>query len=102
MRPSVRVLNSGGPPSVSWEAAGPRSAMDLRWYLAAVAWVTVIASLSWAGAGLSTVRAAGSLAARAASTSAVLLAVDVLSTSTLSRVPLYSGMMVRAPFSTCG
>ena len=68
----------------------------------AVAWVTVIESLSWAGAELSTVSVDGSLAARAASTSVVVLAVEVLSTSTVSRVPLYSGMMSMAPFSTCG
>ena len=76
--------------------------MDLSLYLAAVAWVTVIESLSWAEAGFSTVRLAGSLAASAASTSAVLFAVEVLSTSTDSRVPLYSGRMVTVPFSTCG
>ena len=70
--------------------------------MAAVAAVTVTESLSWAEAGLSTVSVDGSLAASAASTSAVVFAVDVLSTSTVSRVPLYSGMIVMAPFSTCG
>ena len=70
--------------------------------MAAVAWVTVTESLSWAVAGLSTVSVDGSLAASAASTAAVVFAVDVLSTSTLSRVPLYSGMIEIAPFSTCG
>src|ERR1700761_6401809 len=100
--PSVRVLNSDGPPSTICDAYGFRSAIDLRWYLVAVAWVTVIESLSSAGAGSSTVSVDGSLDSRAASTSAVLLAVDVLSTSTDSRVPLYSGMIVMAPFCTCG
>ena len=76
--------------------------MVLRWYLAAVAAVTVTESLSWAGAGLSTVSVDGSLAASAASTSAVVFAVEVGSASTVSRVPLYSGMIVMAPFLTCG
>ena len=76
--------------------------MDLSLYLAAVAWVTVIESLSSAGAGFSTVREDGNLAARTASTSAVVFAADVLSISTVSRVPLYSGIIVMAPFSTCG
>ena len=70
--------------------------------MAAVAAVTVIESLSWAGAGFSTVSVDGSLAASAASTSAVVFAVEVGSASTVSRVPLYSGMIVMAPFSTCG
>ena len=74
--PSERVLNSGGPPSTMLLAYGLRSAIDLRWYLAAVAWVTVIESLSWAGAGFSTVSVDGSLAASAASTSAVVFAVE--------------------------
>ena len=70
--------------------------------MAAVAAVTVIESLSWAVAGFSTSSVDGSPEARAASTSAVVLAVEVLSTSTVSRVPLYSGMIEMAPFSICG
>ena len=83
-------------------AYGFRSAIDFRWSLFAVAWVTVIESLSCAGAGLSTWSVDGSFAASAASTSAVVFAVDVLSTSTVRRVPLYSGMIEIVPFSTCG
>ena len=64
--------------------------------------MTVIESLSCAGAGLSTVSVDGSLAASAASTAAVVFAVEVLSTSTVSSVPLYSGMIEMVPFSTCG
>src|ERR1700759_5299515 len=100
--PSERVFHSGGPPSTILLAYGLRSAMVLRWYFAAVAAVTVTESLSWAGAELSTVSDDGSLAASAALTCAVVFALEVLSTSTASRLPLYSGMIEMAPFSTCG
>ena len=83
-------------------AYGFRSAIDFRWYLAAVAWVTVTESLSVAEAGLSTSSEDGSLAASAASTSVVVFAVLDGSTATESRVPLYSGMIEIVPFWICG
>src|SRR5580698_9062606 len=100
--PSGRVLNSDGAPSTQPLAYGFRSAIDFRWYLAAVAAVTVTESESWAGAGLRISSEDGSLAVSAASTAAVVLAVEVLSTSTESSSPLYSGKMVIAPLTTCG
>src|SRR5271167_1475441 len=100
--PSARVLNSDGAPSTQPLAYGLRSAIDLRWYLAAVAAVTVIESASWAGAGLRISSEDGSLAVSAASTAAVVLAVEVLSTSPESSAPLYSGKMVIAPLTACG
>ena len=68
----------------------------------AVAWVTVIESLSCAGAELRISTELGSLAFSAAFTSAVLVAVLVLSTNVVSRAPLYSGMIVMAPLTTSG
>src|ERR1700722_12248153 len=97
--PSGRVVNSGGAPSTQPLASGLRSAIDLRWYLAAVAAVTVRASESWAGAGLRISSEDGSLAGRAAPPSAVVLSLDVLSTSPESSAPLYSGKMVIAPLT---
>ena len=83
-------------------ANGLRSAIDFRWYLFAVAWVTVTESLSWADEGLRISSVDGSLAVSAASTSAVVAAVLLVSTDVVSRAPLYSGMMVIAPLSICG
>src|SRR5277367_6552879 len=97
--PSGRVVNSDGAPSTQLLAYGLRSAIDFRWYLAAVAAVTVIASESWAGAGIRISSEDGSLAVRAASSSAVVFAVEVLSTSPESSAPLYSGKMVIAPLT---
>ncbi len=71
-RPSGRDLNSDGAPKVQLAAYGLRSAIVLRWYLAAVAAVTVTESESWAGAGLRISSEDGSLAVRAASTAAVV------------------------------
>src|ERR1700722_4575076 len=101
-RPSVRVLNSGGAPSTQPLAYFLRSAIVLRWYLAAVAAVTVIESESWAGAGVRISRLDGSLAVSAASTASVVLAVEDGLTSPESSAPLYSGKMVIAPLTTCG
>src|SRR3984957_3564896 len=100
--PAGRVLNPDGAPSTQPLASGLRSAIDLRWYLAAVAAVTVIASESWAGAGLRISSVDGSLAVRAAPPAAVVLAVEVGSTSPESSAPFYSGKMVIAPLATCG
>src|SRR5579875_3865617 len=102
MIPSARVLNSGGPPMTKFFATDDRSEIDFRWYLLAVAWVTVIESLSCAGAGLRISSELGSLDFSAASTSAVLAAVLFGSTEVVSRAPLYSGMIVIAPLATCG
>src|SRR5579859_1224858 len=100
--PSGRVLNSDGAPSTQPLAYGLRSAIDLGWYLDAVAAVTVIESESWAGAGLRIVSVDGSLAISAASTAAVVLAVEVGSTSADSSSPLYSGKIVIEPLAICG
>ena len=99
---SARVLNSGGPPKVMVCAMGFRSAIDFRWCLAANACVTVTESASWAEDGLSISSVLGSLALRAASTWAVVAAVLVGSTEVVSSAPLYSGMIVTAPFLICG
>ena len=83
-------------------AYGDRSEMDVRWYLVAVAWVTVMESLSSADEELRISSELGSLAFSAALTSSVLAAVLVGSTDVVSRAPLYSGMIVIAPFSISG
>src|SRR3984957_20236113 len=100
--PSGRVVNSDGAPSTQVLAYGLRSAIDFRWYLAAVAAVTVIASESWAGAGLRISSVDGSLAVRAPSTAAVVLAGGGGGTPPESSAPLSSGKMVIAPLATCG
>ena len=76
--------------------------MDFRWYLAALAWVMVIESLSCAAEEFRIFTELGSLALRAALTSAVLAAVLVLSTDVVSSAPLYSGMIEIAPLTTSG
>ena len=83
-------------------ANGLRSEMDFRWSLFAVAWVTVTESLSWADEGSRISSVEGSLAFSAASTSAVVAAVLLVSTDVVSRAPLYSGMMLIAPLVICG
>ncbi len=83
-------------------ASGLSCAIELRWYLVANAWVTVTESLSWAGDGLRICSDAGSLALSCASTWAVVAAVLDGSTAEASRAPLYSGMIVMAPFSIWG
>ena len=70
--------------------------------LAAVAWVTVTESLSWADEGLRISSVEGSLALSAESTSAVVAAVLLVFTDVVSSAPLYSGMMLIAPFWICG
>ena len=67
-----------------------------------MAWVTVTESLSWAEEGLRISSVEGSLAVSAASTCAVVAAVLLVSTDVVSSAPLYSGMMLIAPFSICG
>ena len=48
--PSARVWNAAGAPRVSLPATELRSPIEVRWYLSAVALVTVIVSESWAAA----------------------------------------------------
>ena len=62
--------------------------MDVRWYLVAVAWVTVIESLSCAGAELRISTELGSLAFSSAFTASVLVAVLFGFTDVVSRAPL--------------
>ena len=100
--PSARVLNSGGPPKTKSFATGARSAIDVRWYLVAVAWVTVTESLSCADEELRISTELGSLAFSSALTASVLAAVLFGSTDVVSRAPLYSGMTVIAPLTTSG
>jgi len=66
------------------------------------AWVTVTESLSWAEEGVRISSVEGSLAVSAASTSAVVAAVLLVSTDVVRSAPLYSGMMLIAPFWICG
>jgi hypothetical protein len=73
-------LNSGGAPKTMLAASGLSCAIELRWCLAANACVTVTESLSWA----------------------VVTAVPDGSTTVVSRAPLYSGMIVMAPFLISG
>src|ERR1700743_314767 len=100
--PSARVWNSDGPPMTQVLATEDRSEIDVRWYLAALAWVTVIESLSCAAEEFRISTELGSLAVSAASTSAVLVAVPVLSTDVVSSAPLYSGMIEIAPLPPSG
>src|ERR1700687_4045579 len=100
--PSARVGNSGGPPMTKYFATGERSEIEVRGYLVAVAWVTVIESLSCAGAEFRISTELGSLAFSSAFTSAVLAAVLFGFTDVVSRAPLYSGMIVIAPLTTSG
>jgi hypothetical protein len=67
-----------------------------------VAWVTVTESLSWADEELRISSDEGSLDFRAASTSAVVAAVLLVSTDVVSSAPLYSGMILIVPFWICG
>src|SRR6266498_967106 len=100
--PSARVLNSDGPPMTRLFARGARSEIAFRWYLAAVAEVTVTESLSCADAELRISSEDGSFAFRSALTSAVVAAVLFLSTEVVSSAPLYSGRMLIAPETICG
>src|SRR5664279_5583273 len=90
--PSGRVLNPAGAPNVNLLATDFRSAIEVRWYFAAVALVTVIVSLSWAGAYFSATRpCADTTVCRAANTPAGVFAVALLSRN--GRIePLYSGI----------
>ena len=83
-------------------ATGLRSAIEVRWYFFAVAWVTVTESLSCAEEELRISTDEGSLALSAAFTSAVVAAVLLVSTDVVSSAPLYSGMMLTAPLTTSG
>src|ERR1700749_4968772 len=100
--PSARVLNSDGPPMTQPFATEDRSEMDFRWYLVALAWVTVIESLSCAAEEFRISAVLGSLALRAAFTAAVLAALLVVSTDVVSSAPLYSGMIEIAPLVSSG
>src|SRR5260370_21723203 len=102
MMPSARVLNSGGPPITKFFATGVRSEIDVRWSVFAVAAVTVTESLSSADEELRISTDDGSFAVSAAFTSAVDTALLVLSTDAVRKAPLYSGMTVIAPETTCG
>ena len=64
-----RALNSGGPPIVHWLATLDRSAIDVRPYWSAFAFVTFSESLSSAAAGSRISSDDGSFAVNAASVS---------------------------------
>ena len=77
--------------------------MDVRWYFFAVAWVTVTESLSWADGGIEDLQRRrqlglqGRVHLRRWSRPCCSVSTDVVSSA-----PLYSGMMLIAPFSICG
>src|SRR6478672_2240358 len=96
--PSGRVLNCAGAPKVRFFATDFRSPIDFRWYLFAVAWVTVIVSLSCAAEYLLTPNPlfAATVSSCEYTSSGVFALVDLPSRN--GRIePVYSGTAVIEP-----